>query len=278
MKVVRAASGIRSVLEEHRRAEESIGLVPTMGALHEGHLSLLRAARSTADVAVLSIFVNPLQFGPHEDFSRYPRSEGRDLELAEEEKIDVVFIPSVEDMYPPDATASVAVGRIGQIVEGAARPGHFDGVATVVAKLLNLIDADVAFFGQKDAQQVAVIKRMVSDLSFRTRVQVEPIVRENDGLALSSRNVYLSAQQRERAPMLHRSLQVGAEIISDGGSLADAERRVAEMATAAGFELDYGSVVDPETFEPWDGGPALIVVAARLGATRLIDNLQVTGR
>lgn len=278
MRVVRDASEIRSALEKHRRAEESIGFVPTMGALHEGHLSLLRAARSTTDVAVLSLFVNPLQFGPNEDFSRYPRSEERDLELAEEEKMDVVFIPNVEDMYPPDATAAVVVGRLGRIVEGAARPGHFDGVATVVAKLFNLVDADVSFFGQKDAQQVAVIKRMVRDLSFRTRIQVEPIVREADGLALSSRNVYLSPEERRKAPMIYRALLEGAGIISDGGSVADAERRVADVTTGAGFQMDYGSVVDPDTFEPWAGGPALIVIAARLGATRLIDNLQVIGR
>lgn len=278
MKIVRDVSEIRSALESHRKAEQSIGFVPTMGALHEGHLSLMRAARSTTDVAVLSIFVNPLQFGPNEDFSRYPRSEERDLELAEEEKMDVVFIPRVEDMYPTDAAATVTVGRLGRIVEGAARPGHFDGVATVVAKLFNLVDADVAFFGQKDAQQAAVIKRMVKDLSFRTRIQVEPIVREADGLALSSRNVYLSPEDRRQAPMLNQALREGAGVILDGGSVADAERRVAEVATGAGFEMDYGSVVDPETFEPWAGGPALIVIAARLGVTRLIDNLQVIGR
>lgn len=278
MKIVRDVSEIRSALESHRKAEQSIGFVPTMGALHAGHLSLMRAARSTTDVAVLSIFVNPLQFGPNEDFSRYPRSEERDFELAEEEKMDVVFIPRVEDMYPTDAAATVTVGRLGEIVEGAARPGHFDGVATVVAKLFNLVDADVAFFGQKDAQQAAVIKRMVKDLSFRTRIQVEPIVREADGLALSSRNVYLSPEDRRQAPMLNQALREGAAVIMDRGSVADAERRVAEVATGAGFEMDYGSVVDPETFEPWAGGPALIVIAARLGVTRLIDNLQVIGR
>lgn len=278
MKIVRDVSEIRSALESHRKAEQSIGFVPTMGALHAGHLPLMRAARSTTDVAVLSIFVNPLQFGPNEDFSRYPRSEERDFELAEEEKMDVVFIPRVEDMYPTDAAATVTVGRLGEIVEGAARPGHFDGVATVVAKLFNLVDADVAFFGQKDAQQAAVIKRMVKDLSFRTRIQVEPIVREADGLALSSRNVYLSPEDRRQAPMLNQALREGAAVIMDGGSVSDAERRVAEVATGAGFEMDYGSVVDPETFEPWAGGPALIVIAARLGVTRLIDNLQVIGR
>ena len=275
MKIARGESEIRGVLDESRRGGLSIGLVPTMGALHEGHRSLLRAARAECDVVVMSIFVNPLQFGPNEDFERYPRSEQSDLEAAEEEKADVVFLPTVEEMYPPDSEMRVDVGRLGTIVEGAARPGHFDGVATVVAKLFNLVEPDLAFFGQKDAQQAAVIRKLVRDLSMRTKIRVEPIVREHDGLALSSRNVYLSAEERAKAPQLYRALQAGAEAVTSSGDAALAESRLAEIATAAGFDLDYGVVVDPDSFEPWSGGPALIVVAGRLGATRLIDNLQV---
>lgn len=275
MKVARTEAEIRSVLDQPRRAGRSIGLVPTMGALHEGHRSLLRAARAECDVTVMSVFVNPLQFGPNEDFERYPRPEASDLQAAEEENVDVVFLPSLDEMYPPGADVSVHSGRLGTIVEGAARPGHFDGVATVVVKLFNLVEPDVSFFGQKDAQQAAIAKRMVRDLSMRTRVSVEPIVREPDGLALSSRNVYLSTDERERAPALHRSLEEGAEVLVATGDRRAAEERVSEVASDAGIVLDYGLVVDPDSFETWRGGTALIVVAGKLGSTRLIDNLLV---
>ena len=275
MKVARTETEIRSLLDEPRRGGRSIGLVPTMGALHEGHRSLLRVARAECDVTVMSVFVNPLQFGPNEDFERYPRPEASDLQAAEEEKVDVAFLPGLDEMYPPGADVRVCSGRLGTIVEGAARPGHFDGVATVVAKLFNLVEPDVSFFGQKDAQQAAIIKRLVRDLSMRTRVSVEPIVREPDGLALSSRNVYLSTEERGRAPALHRSLEEGADVLVDTGDRRAAERRVSEVASEAGIVLDYGLVVAPDSFETWSGGTALIVVAGKLGSTRLIDNLLV---
>ena len=275
MKLARSETKIRSALEEPRREGLSIGLVPTMGALHEGHRSLLRAARNATDVTVMSIFVNPLQFGPNEDFERYPRSEEDDLQAAEEEKVDIVFMPTVADMYPPDSELRIAVGRLGTIVEGAARPGHFNGVATVVVKLFNLVEPDLAFFGQKDAQQAAVIRKLVRDFSMRTQISVEPIVRESDGLALSSRNVYLSADERSRAPALHRSLREAAEVLRSTRDVPEAKRRIAEVAGAAGFDLDYGLVVDPLSFETWSEGEALLVVAGRLGSTRLIDNLLV---
>lgn len=278
MKVARTEAEIRSVLDEPRREGRSIGFVPTMGALHEGHRSLLRAARAECDVTVMSVFVNPLQFGPNEDFERYPRPEVSDLKAAEEEKVDVVFLPGLDEMYPPGADVRVHSGRLGTIVEGAARPGHFDGVATVVAKLFNLVEPDVSFFGQKDAQQAAVIRRMARDLSMKTRVSVEPIVREPDGLALSSRNVYLSTEERERASALHRSLEEGAEVLLATGERRAAERRVSEVVSQAGIVLDYGLVVDPDSFETWRGGTALIVVAGKLGSTRLIDNLLVEVR
>ena len=275
MNVVRTLAGVREALAEPRREGAVVGFVPTMGALHEGHLQLLRAARESSDVTVLSIFVNPLQFGADEDLSRYPRSEARDLEVAEREKTDVAFLPSVEDMYPSGADVRVSAGRLGTILEGAARPGHFDGVCTVVAKLFNLIEPDRAFFGQKDAQQVAVIKAMVRDLSYRIRIEVCPTVREHDGLAVSSRNAYLSEEERTQAPALFNGLRRGAKAIEGGADASAAEALMADVISSAGFELDYARVVEPDTCEPWTTGPALLVAAASLGSTRLIDNVVV---
>lgn len=272
MKVVRSAVDVRHAVAAVR-ASGRVGFVPTMGALHEGHLSLIRHARSACEVIVLSIFVNPLQFGPNEDLERYPRPEERDLELAEGEGVDIAFLPSVEEMYPAGAATTVAVGELGAILEGAHRPGHFDGVATVVAKLFNIVDPDVAFFGQKDAQQVAVLKRMVADLDLGIDIVVGETVREPDGLAMSSRNVYLSADERERALSLNRALQAGAETLQAGESPEDAERRMRAVLEQAGAEIDYAVVVDPDTFGPPDGTDTLLLVAARVGGTRLIDNL-----
>lgn len=275
MRTARGIEQVREAVAEVRSEGTVLGLVPTMGALHEGHLSLVRAARAVCDVTVVSIFVNPLQFGPREDFSSYPRPEEADLRLAEQEKADIVFLPTVEEMYPPDADVRIGAGELGTILEGAVRPGHFDGVCTVVAKLFNIVHPDRAFFGQKDAQQVAVIRRMVRDLSFATTIEVCPIVREPDGLALSSRNVYLSEHDRGRAPVLHRSLVGGAEVLLAGGDAAAVERAMDEILGAEEVVVDYARVVVPDDFTPWSDGPALLVVAARLGATRLIDNLAV---
>ena len=271
MKVVRTIGDVRATLAAHD--VEVVGFVPTMGALHEGHLSLIRAARGASDVVVVSIFVNPLQFGPHEDFARYPRDEERDLDLAENEKADVVFLPSVEEMYPPGADVQVHAGHLGTILEGAVRPDHFDGVCTVVAKLFNIVEPDAAFFGQKDAQQIAVIKKMVEDLSWPTRIEVCPIVREPDGLALSSRNAYLSEADRKRATALYGSLQRGAETVRAGGAAVVAEEAMLEVLAAESIEVDYARALDPDNFGPWSGGPALLAVAARVGGTRLIDNV-----
>ncbi len=275
MKVVRTIDDVRTTLAPIR-GRDTVGFVPTMGALHEGHLSLIRAARGGSGVTVVSIFVNPLQFGPHEDLTRYPRDEQRDLELAEQEKADVVFLPSVEEMYPPGADVRVHAGRLGTILEGAVRPGHFDGVCTVVAKLFNIVSPDVACFGQKDAQQVAVIKRMVQDLSWPTRIEVCPIVRDADGLALSSRNAYLSAADRVRATILHASLQRGAEVARSGNDTAAIEAAMGEVLASERVEVDYARALDPDDFTPWAGGPLLLAVAARVGATRLIDNVLET--
>ena len=231
------------------------GLVPTMGALHEGHRALLRAARQENDRLVMSLFVNPAQFAPGEDFHRYPRDEGHDRSIATQEGVDEVFAPAVADMYPPGFSTAVDVGPLATRFEGAFRPGHFAGVATVVLKLLNRIAPQRAYFGQKDAQQVAVIRRMVRDLDLAVDVRVVPTVREPDGLALSSRNVYLTPDERRRAASLHRALRALDPSLVEG-------------------DVDYLAVVDPDTFEevpPRRG--ALAIAAARFGTTHLIDNL-----
>ncbi|MGH2808608.1 MAG: pantoate--beta-alanine ligase, partial [Actinomycetota bacterium] len=232
MKVVRTAAELRAELAPERRAGRTIGFVPTMGALHEAHLSLVRSARDTSDVVVVSIFVNPLQFLPHEDLASYPRDEERDLELAENEKVNVVFLPSVEEMYPEDRATLVHVDGVTERFEGASRPGHFDGVATVVAKLFGLVQPDTVFFGQKDAQQLAVVKRMVADLSLPVSIVACPIVRESDGLALSSRNAYLSPDERARATVLFKALNAGRDAYVAGGR----DDAVAAMETTAATE------------------------------------------
>ena len=275
MRVVTAISETRAALQV---APRPVGFVPTMGALHEGHISLVRAARERCDTVVMSIFVNPLQFGPHEDFDRYPRAEEADLALAEEEKVDIAFMPSVEEMYPSERSTTVTVGELGTRFEGAVRPGHFDGVATVVSKLFGIVQPDVAFFGQKDGQQLAVIKRIVADLSSPVEVVGCPTVREPDGLALSSRNVYLSPDERRRAASLRQALNAGAEVIHDHG-VSQAEARMLEVLVGEVDSVDYAAVVDPDSFDPpQEGGPYLLIVAARLGETRLIDNFLVEKR
>ena len=274
MRAVRTIAELRNRLAGERPAGRTVGLVPTMGALHDGHLSLFRAARSRCDTVVATIFVNPAQFGPGEDYQRYPRSEAADLAAAEAGGVNLVFLPSVAEMYPDGFQTSVCPGRLGRIVEGAARPGHFEGVATVVAKLFNLVEPGVAFFGQKDAQQLAVVRRLIADLGFDVAAIACPTVREPDGLALSSRNAYLSAEERAVAPALYRAL---TRARSRARGPRDSERiMLDELGRAPGLEVDYALAVDPETFDAAaPGAPALLVVAARLGTTRLIDNLPV---
>ena len=275
MNVARSVAELEGALAEHRRAGATIGFVATMGALHEGHLSLVRAARSADDVVVVSIFVNPLQFAPNEDYASYPRDETRDLALAEEEKVDLVFVPSGEEMYPGGASTVVDVGPLGNIVEGEMRPGHFRGVATIVAKLFHLVQPTRAYFGQKDAQQVAVIKRMVTDLWFPVEIVVCPTVRDGDGLALSSRNAYLSEEERRTATTLWRALVAGREAWEREGRPDAAEAAMRALLAEQPLDLDYARAVDPNTFGAPDAGCALLVVAARVGRTRLIDNLLV---
>ena len=260
-----------------RREGKRLALVPTMGALHEGHLSLVRAARAACDVVAASIFVNPTQFGPNEDLAKYPRSFERDCEMLKREGVEFVFAPSVEEMYPAGAVTWVTVEELSGKLDGGSRPGHFRGVTTVVAKLFHIVEPDKAFFGQKDAAQVAIIRRMVRDLNLAVEIVVCPIVREADGLAMSSRNAYLNAEERKRALVLHRSLERVRQLVESGES--DAERLVAagreEVARENAVRLDYFEVVDPDTLDPVvDLSPgALVAVAAYVGATRLIDNL-----
>ncbi|MDX6604702.1 MAG: pantoate--beta-alanine ligase [Solirubrobacterales bacterium] len=279
--VLRSKADLRAALEPARRADQKVGLVPTMGYLHEGHLSLLRAARAECDLVVMSLFVNPAQFGPDEDLERYPRDEERDLRLAGEAGADLVFAPSVAEVYPDGFASRVEVaGPLTEVLDGdpgRRGPEHFRGVATVVAKLLNAVGPDVAYFGQKDAQQAAVIRRMVRDLDFPVRIEVLPTVREADGLAMSSRNAYLEPADRERATALSRALAVVEREALEGSLVAALESGRRELA-AAGIEPEYLEARDAESLEPisaLDRRPVLVAVAARVGAARLIDNVLI---
>lgn len=277
--VVSGIAPLRAALRELRAAGASVAFVPTMGALHDGHLALVRRARELADVVVVSIFVNPLQFGPSEDLDRYPRTLDADVAALAALGVEFVFAPSVAEMYPggPSSTRVVA-GPVGGLYEGASRPGHFDGMLTVVAKLLGIVGPDVAVFGQKDAQQVFLVRRMVRDLDLPLEIEVVPTVREADGLALSSRNRFLDPVQRQAALTLSESLAAAADSAAEGVEEALAEA-VAAFGDHDGVELDYFVIVDPETFLPVAAdasGPALALVAARVGQTRLIDNRALT--
>lgn len=262
---------VRDIVRAWREAGQSVGLVPTMGALHAGHLSLVARASEQNDRVVVSIFVNPLQFGPNEDFTRYPRDPAGDVAKLAAAGVDAIYMPAVERMYAPDSTTRVEVGGLGEVLEGAHRPGHFQGVATVVAKLFNAVQPDRAYFGQKDAQQAAVIRRLARDLDFPVEIVVCPTVREPDGLALSSRNAYLSGVERNAAVALSRALKSAAAAWSAGerdpAQLKAALHQVLDAEPLA--RVDYAEVVDPADFVT--PGP-LAVVAARIGATRLIDN------
>ncbi len=253
-----------------------LGFVPTMGALHEGHLELVRRARARCAAVAVSIFVNPLQFGPSEDLARYPRDLERDSEKLAGAGVDVLFAPDAAIMYPDGFSTSVDVGRLGETLEGAIRPGHFRGVATVVAKLLHVVQPDLLFLGQKDAQQTAVLRKMIRDLAFPAEAVIEPTVRERDGLAMSSRNAYLDSAQRAQAPSLYRALLTMRQALERGEAKSQAiAAATAVLAPAA--KLDYLDLVDGETFEPLDTlkPPAFVVGAARFGETRLIDNLWI---
>ncbi|HEX4837548.1 MAG TPA: pantoate--beta-alanine ligase [Solirubrobacteraceae bacterium] len=279
MRIVRAVGELRAALEPARRAGSTIGLVPTMGALHEGHLSLLARARSQCEIVVASLFVNPAQFDERADLDRYPRQEERDLRLAAQAGVDVLFAPSPEEVYPAGFSTSVEVLGLTDRLEGAARgSAHFRGVTTVVTKLLNMVSPDVAYFGQKDAQQVIVIRRLVEDLNLPVRIETCPTVREPDGLAMSSRNARLSPEERASALALHNALSVAGAAVARGERSADVLVGLAhEQMTLLELEPEYLALVSPDTLEPISQleEPALLAVAARVGATRLIDNVTL---
>ena len=276
MKVIETIVEMRQL---RKQLAEPVGFVPTMGCLHEGHLSLVRRARVENPSLVVSIFVNPAQFGPKEDFNNYPRDPQRDLAILEKERPDIVFMPSVTEMYPPGFDSWVDTGKIAQRLEGTCRPGHFQGVATVVAKLFDIIQPNRAYFGQKDAQQAIVIKKMVADLNMNLEIVTMPTVREPDGLAISTRNLYLNAEERQAATVLYKALTLAQELWSQGER--DAERIRQEMRTLIQKEplatIDYVSIAEPERLEELDRvtPPALVSMAVKIGRTRLIDNVVV---
>lgn len=279
MRTIRTVAELRAELGPHRRAGRSVGLVPTMGAFHDGHVSLMRAARESAGVVVVSLFVNPSQFGPSEDLAAYPRDEARDAEIAAQAGVDVLFAPAADEVYPDGFQTTVAVGALAQTLEGAHRPGHFDGVATVVAKLLNMVAPDVAFFGQKDAQQALIVRRLVRDLDLPVRIEVCPTVREPDGLAMSSRNAYLGPADRARAVALARALEAAEAAVAAGTREAPAVLAAAHAAMASfDVEPEYVALVATDTLAPVErvDGETLLALAARVGPARLIDNALLT--
>jgi pantoate--beta-alanine ligase len=274
--LITTVADLRDALAAMRRDGKRIGLVPTMGALHEGHLSLVRAAKAECDCAVVSIYVNPTQFGPAEDFSTYPRTLDADLKLLASCGADVAFVPTNEEMYPAESATRVEVGAVAEPLEGQCRPGHFRGVATVVLKLFNIVQPHAAYFGQKDYQQAAVIRRMTADLNLPIAIRVCPIVREPDGLAMSSRNRYLSPAARQRALVLWKSLQAAEKLVEEGQR--DASRIAARMRdvieTAEDARIDYVALVDPDMLQPVKriAGRTLAALAVKIENTRLIDN------
>ena len=275
---ITSLTSLRATIAKWRAAGDSIALVPTMGALHRGHMTLVKAAQAEAKRVVVSIFVNPTQFGPNEDFHRYPRPIENDLKLLREAGVDAAWLPSVEEMYPEGFSASVKAGTASQGLDGDARVGHFDGVATVVAKLLLQVAPDIALFGEKDYQQLCVIKQLVADLNINARILGVPTVREADGLALSSRNMYLSSEERAVAPRLHSLMREAAQSISAGAAVNDTLEQAKSQIIAAGFSrIDYLELRAAETLAPLSTfqPPARLLVAAWLGKTRLIDNIEV---
>lgn len=273
MRTVKTTAQLRAAVSAWHKAGETVALVPTMGALHVGHLALLAAARAAARRTIASIFVNPAQFGPTEDFHRYPRRHAADAAMLAEAGCDLLFAPGVEDIYPPGFATVVRVGGLGDVLDGAARPGHFDGVATVVARLLSLACADVAVFGEKDWQQLQIVRRLAQDLALHTSILGVPTMREADGLALSSRNQYLSTDERAVAPSLHAALVAAAE--GARHERTDALSAARTWLERAGFRLDYLVLCDAETLTPKAQPPGRLLAAAWLGGTRLIDNVAV---
>lgn len=278
MRVEQSIDGVRRAVAAARQEGKQIALVPTMGYLHDGHLSLVDLARARCEFVVVSIFVNPKQFGPSEDLDTYPRDEQRDRRALESRQVDLLFAPEPDTIYPKDFGTTVSVGDVAQPLEGESRPGHFDGVATVVLKLFNIVQPDLAVFGQKDAQQCAVISRLVDDLNVPVEIVIAETRREPDGVAMSSRNSYLDENEREHATLLHRALTAGRDALERGGTPDQAESVMRDSVNGSGeVRIDYLRVVDPETFRRpvHAAGELLVVGAMYVGRTRLIDNLKV---
>jgi len=275
VKTIRTTAEVRAAVRAARERGASIGLVPTMGAFHDGHLSLMRAARAAHDLVVVSLFVNPTQFGPGEDLAAYPRDEQRDAALAESVGVDILFAPTVDQMYPDGFATSIHVGGVADVLDGAARPGHFDGVATVVTKLFGIVRPDAAYFGQKDAQQVLVVRRLVRDLDLDVQVIACPIVREADGLAMSSRNAYLDAASRVQAAGISRALDAAEAAVASGRTgVHDVQAAARAELAASRIEPEYVQLRSPDDLTEVDAvaPAALLLVAARVGPARLIDN------
>lgn len=279
MQILKTIAEVRQWVQECRRAGEAVHFVPTMGYFHEGHLSLMRRAKADGGRVIVSLFVNPLQFGPQEDFERYPRDFERDRAMAESVGVDAMFVPEASEMYPPDFQTQVRVQRLSQPLCGRSRPGHFEGVATVVLKLFHIVTPDRAYFGEKDYQQLRIIQQLVRDLNLTVEIVPCPIVREPDGLAMSSRNVYLTPEERAAATVLYRSLQWAQEQVAQGMRDAHAlrEQVQAQIAASPYARIDYVEIVDAETLEPLEviDRPARIAVAAYFGKARLIDNMAL---
>jgi pantoate--beta-alanine ligase len=276
VQTVRQLVDLRAGVAAWRAAGERVALVPTMGALHDGHMALVEAAKRAAQRVVVSIFVNPKQFGPNEDLAKYPRKELADSRMLAGAGVDLLWLPPVEVMYPEGFVTNISLSGVSKVLDGAHRPGHFDGVATVVTKLFEQVRPDIALFGEKDWQQLAVIRRLVVDLDIDIEIQGVPTQREDDGLALSSRNAYLIPEERARAVALPRALGVAERAIAKGGDPEAALAQAREMLIGAGFEIDYVALADAETLgDPVDGRPMRLLAAARIGGTRLIDNIPV---
>lgn len=281
MKIVKGVKSMQRLAKSIKREGKLIGFVPTMGCLHEGHLSLIREAKKDTDTVVVSIYINPMQFGPKEDYRRYPRNLNRDSRLAKSAGADIIFAPLDEEMYPAGHLTSVSVGDLSDKLCGRFRPGHFTGVSTVVTKLFNIVAPSIAYFGQKDAQQAVIVKKMVQDLDMDTKIKIMPTVREADGLAMSSRNAYLNKAERRNALSLYKALELAKGMIYPGGK-RNAKEIISEIKKYIGkkgnFRIDYIEVVDVETLKPLDKikGKVLIAIALWIGNTRLIDNIVVS--
>ncbi|KTF69905.1 pantoate--beta-alanine ligase [Sphingomonas sp. HT-1] len=276
MQTVRQIDDLRKALDAFRSEGARLAFVPTMGALHDGHMALVEAAKRAGTRVIVSIFVNPIQFGPNEDLAKYPRREQADSRMLTNAGVDLLWMPSAEAMYPEGFATSVRVSGISDLLDGAHRPGHFDGVATVVTKLFHQVRPDVALFGEKDWQQLQVIRRLVADLDMGIEILGVPTQREDDGLALSSRNAYLMPEDRARAVALPRALGAAAKAIAEGGDPEAALAQARDTLTAAGFEVDYVTLADAESLgAPLEGKPMRLLAAARIGGTRLIDNIPV---